>query len=712
MTASSLRRVTYIIISVALLGSPAFSSPRIDFNSGWQFRTDPAKSGEQQGWFNQAPDGIRPVELPHTWNLGRDEDFIGTGWYFKRFSSSSSWKGQHVELHFGATFYKSRIWLNGKLLGEHEGGFSEYHVDLTPHLKESNYLAVEINNEPKPDTIPGADLKAGPDGTIYDWWPYGGIIRGAWLTVQEGAVLRWQHIDSEPVNGGAKISNHILLENLTERRRPLLVHVAVYAMDEAKPIASSQKRVMANPGTDPVNLDLALGSVKLWSFDNPFLYRSEVTVSDDRGHVLDTLDDNFGVRKIEIRDRHLYLNGERVRLTGMTRHEDSPWEGRAETRGTMLHDYDDLKNLQVTLTRPVHYQQDPFIYDYADRNGILMVPEIPMWQFSEAQMTNPKVISLAKQILHEMIDQNYNHPSIFAWSMENESATNTPGGNAYFRTMYAYSKELDPKRYVSFADDMIAFVDPAENASRLADFIMWNEYFGSWDAPESLLPAAIEKIGRGYPDKMVLITEFGYPGVFAVDSRTADKERVRIIRNRLKLYAKQDWIAGAIFWCYQDYHSFHNLRPGQPDSYVDHGVVDKNRQRRPSYFVWQEENEPAHIDIHWVYDKGGVPVGFQAVVSRRAEDEIPSYPLENYSVRWRVLDGKKAQVAGEEHTLDRIGPSSTVTGAWKTGGTGAYRLEFTLYRQTGFAAGTRVLTWRNPQEGGLTEEEGMATLPQ
>jgi len=96
--------------------------------------------------------------------------------------------------------------------------------------------------------------------------------------------------------------------------------------------------------------------------------------------------------------------------------------------------------------------------------------------------------------------------------MENESATNTPGGIAYFKTMYALSKQLDPNRYVSFADDLIAFVDPATNASRFADFIMWNQYFGSWDGPENLLLPAIEKISKGYPDKMVLVSEFGYPG--------------------------------------------------------------------------------------------------------------------------------------------------------------------------------------------------------
>jgi beta-glucuronidase len=111
--------------------------------------------------------------------------------------------------------------------------------------------------------------------------------------------------------------------------------------------------------------------------------------------VLDRHSETFGVRKIEIRDRHLLVNGELMRLTGLARHEESLWEGLAETPGTMRHDYDDMKSLQVTLTRPVHYPQNPFILDYADRHGILLIPEIPLWQFSESHLSDPRVIALA-----------------------------------------------------------------------------------------------------------------------------------------------------------------------------------------------------------------------------------------------------------------------------------------------------------------------------
>ena len=200
-------------------------------------------------------------------------------------------------------------------------------------------------------------------------------------------------------------------------------------------MTSVENRFILKAGAQEQALALRIDNVKLWHFDQPNLYRLELELLDSRGNALDSRGDTFGARTLQLRDRHLYLNGERVRLSGITRHEDSPWEGLAETRGTIKHDYDDLKALQVTFTRPVHYPQHKEVLDYCDRNGILLAPEIPMWQFTERQMTDPRVMTLAKQMMREMIEQAYNHPSIMAWSVCNESETFKPGGVAYVRMM-------------------------------------------------------------------------------------------------------------------------------------------------------------------------------------------------------------------------------------------------------------------------------------
>ena len=130
----------------------------------------------------------------------------------------------------------------------------------------------------------------------------------------------------------------------------------------------------------------------------------------------------------------------------MTRHTDSPWEGLAESPGTLRHDWEDMKSLNMTLTRPVHYPPGTRAADFADRRGILLIPEIPIWQASEEQLSNPQYLELAKQQMRELIEQYGNHPSVFAWSVLNESAAGTPGGIRFFRAMRDYIKSLDPER--------------------------------------------------------------------------------------------------------------------------------------------------------------------------------------------------------------------------------------------------------------------------
>jgi len=683
------------------------ASLHVDLNGDWQFRTDPGKQGEARGWMRQLPEGTDTVRVPHSWNVGKYDDFEGTAWYFRSFEVPEELRAKHVEIHFGATFYKSRVWLNGSEIGGHEGGHTEYFFDVTAHLKSLNVLAVEINNQPTTQTIPGWAMKLVSTRNLwYDWWHYGGVVRDVWLNVTGDAFIRRQQIRPQVEGTSANVSDTVFLENHATKPLPLKLLLKAWPPGGGPATAAAEQSLTLPPGSQSKTLVLRIDSVKLWDFDHPNVYRAEVILQDARGNPLDLLTDNFGARTVEIRDRHLLLNGEPVRLTGMARHEESPGEGLAETRGTMKYDWDDMKNLQMTLTRPVHYPQHPYILDYADRNGILLIPEIPVWQFSGEQMSDPKVIALAQQMMREMIEQDFNHPSIFAWSVCNESATDTPGGRSYFKTMYDFLKSLDPDRYVTYADDRIAFVEnPGDNSASIADFIMWNEYFGAWHGPTSLLPAVFERIKHNYPNKMVIISEFGTPGVFAYDSAAADKLRVQVFRDQMEQIGRQDWIAGALMWCYQDYKSHRNLWPGLTEGIVDHGVVDENRQRRPSYQVWQSLNSPAHVQMKWNFNLESRPAGFTVTISRREPDEIPSYALRGYRVSWELRDRDNNKLAGGERDLPEIGAPQTLDARWPVPTSPSLHLAFRLFRPTGFVAGEQTLDWWEPRSGGFYLED-------
>jgi beta-galactosidase/beta-glucuronidase len=439
---------------------------------------------------------------------------------------------------------------------------------------------------------------------------------------------------------------------------------------------------------------LKISHPEVWNIAAAKLYAIEVELLDGAGRPLDRRSDAFGLRTIEIRDRRLYVNGVAVRLTGLTRHEDSPAEGLAETRGTIRRDFDDLAALHTTLTRPVHYPQPDAVLEAADRAGMLLIPEIPVWQMSEAQLRDPRLIAAAKAMMTEMIEADANHPSIMAWSVCNESDASTPGGEAYVKMMKALINRLDPGRLVSFADaDISAKPWKREAVMDDVDFIMANAYFGTWSGAQSDVGPWLNYMDKTYPTKLVIISEFGWPGPFSKDSETADKDRAANLRSQLAAFERAPFVGGAIFWTYQDYRSSRNLWPGQVYGYVDHGVVDQFRQRRPSYSVWQGLNEAVSARIDWSLGPDG-PQGFSLVATPNTAGRLPSYPLVGYGLRWRVVGATGVVLNVGEAPLDLTHPA-TFAQSWtgQDGRNGAH-LTLDILTPGGVRAGGAELDYR------------------
>src|SRR5260221_69256 len=677
-------------LALAQAPRPACAAARLDLDQDWQFRADPDEFGDWMGWMSSLPAGTDPVTLPHTWNVGRLHDFMGVGWYFRSFDTPVRDPLNHVQLHFGATFYKSRVWLNGVELGGHEGGFTAYSFDISAQLREHNYLAVRIDNRPGIATIPGYGARGTPQ-SWYDWWTYGGVVRDVWMSTSGPVWVRRQSIRTEKRGANWLVHDQVFLHSALPAGTPVQLRARAYGPDDQ--LAASATRTLDPGGGDQdAALTLELTRPKLWGIDHPDVYRLVLDVSGRDGRALDTQSDSFGVRTLDIRDRHLLVNGERVRLTGLAGHEDSPAEGLAETPATMRRDYDDLKALNTTLSRPVHYPQNPYILDYADRHGILLIPEIPLWQFSAAQFADPQVLALAEQQMREMIEEAGNHPSVLAWSVGNESAWATDAGIAYFRAMRAMIRQLDPGRYVSFADDNLPKLERAEqSAANDADFLMMNQYFGTWHGPAAALEPALDRVNALFPAKMVIISEFGYPGMFARRPAEADPSRIRTLQQQLPVLAARDWIAGAIMWCYQDYKSRRNLAPGQVEGFVEHGVVDELRRPKPSYAAWQQLTALARIEAQWTGD----PVaGFTATITPNSERELPSYPMHNYQLLWTVQDEAGVTLARGARLLSEFVHPERLSGSVPQGFTGpSLRLTITVRGPTGTPAAERTLTW-------------------
>src|SRR5258708_719204 len=188
---------------------------------------------------------------------------------------------------------------------------------------------------------------------------------------------------------------------------------------------------------------------------------------------------------------------------------------------------------------------------------------------------------------------------------------------------------------------------------------------------------------------MVIVSEFGYPGFYAKDLVQADPIRIRTLQQQMPILAARDWIAGAIQWCYQDYKSPRNLWPGQAEGYVEHGVVDENRQRKPSYDVWKQLNAPAKLDVQWT---GAVASGFSATIVAKSARDPPYRPLSDYELSWILRDEQGNLVANGQQHFDQLIGVASVQRDLPTARP-FQRLAVTLRAPSGAVAAERTIEW-------------------
>jgi beta-glucuronidase len=688
------------------LAIPASSLP---LSGIWRFAVDPSATGQVASWFAPAFDDSAwtAVTVPHTWNVMPDRvDYEGLAWYRRRFTPPALAQDAHVRLRFEAVFYVCRVWLNGTYLGEHEGGYTPFEFDVSGVLKPGvgNTIAVQVDNRRATNRIP-ANVQS---DWSFDWWNYGGIVRVVALHLSSRAFIAQQRIVAVPHLIAAHdadiatITATVVIQNASTDRfdgslaGDVLDDVAGLSVLSAQPALA----VTLMPG-DRVEAQLCATILqpKLWHFDHPHLYRWVASLRAGDGGIVHRDEVRFGVRAVETSNAQLQLNGEPVRLVGITRHADSPAHGLAETITVMAADYVDLKTLNTVLSRPAHYPQAEFILDYADRAGILLIPEVPAWQLTAEQMDDPHMRALEQQQLREMIVAQGNHPSVWAWSLGNEFASQTPAGHAFVRDMIAYVKALDPTRPVGFASNLLNRRTGGD-ATALADFVLMNQYFGTWGGPRDRLGPALEAIHATWPAKPVIISEYGFEPRWEKllqwpllrrsqyyrmsddelrDAEASDIQRRRLISEQMAVLRTKPFVVGAIFWTYQDYRT---------PTHYQMGLVDAHRRRRGSWTVLREEYTPLSIDSVALSPAAASTQEAEVVLRTRGpvDSDMPVYTLREYRLHWLVMNREKQTLlAHGDLLLPTLEPGATWSTriAWPMPTT-AYILTLRIIRPTGF----------------------------
>ena len=620
------------LFAIIMISVIAVRSQEISLNGKWSFAIDPQNVGEQNGWHqpwiilqdNNAllPAGWDQVNVPHCWSLDSRYNFIGKAWYRKGFTLPVDVSKSSVRLNFDAVFYKCRIFLNGELIGFHEGGYTPFSLNITEKVKypDVNFLVVEADNSWNQFAIPGARTGKNPNDQLFPWYEFGGITRDVALEITSKVYISKQKIESVPdlKTGSARIRIITWIENKTFSDTSITLQPSIIERTNKKKVLQGSqlsKTITLKAWTEGKVVQetfLTPENTLLWDFDNPNLYDAETNlVSGNK--IINTYTTYFGIREFRTNGVQLLLNGNPVRLAGANRHADHPRFGSTEPAELAARDMSLQRNGNMVMARLNHTPTSRHFYRWADENGSLMIAEIPNWQIPPVLMKNPEIRDRFSHQMQEMVESCWNSPSVIAWSTGNEYLSWTPEGDEWTRYQMEKYSELDSTRLMTFislgsAGNSTNLIPP-HDSYRHCDFICINFYSGPEQVEKDL-----NNLHEKYPDKPVFISETGLRADF-VNSEQQRKDHLKGIINILQ---RNPFVTGFSYWSFNDYLSrFTNTNSS---GYREWGIVDADRNPRGLYKAFQTELSPVMVN----YDND--------VLSLSAKADFPSYTLKNYKI--------------------------------------------------------------------------------
>ncbi len=542
-----------------------------DLSGFWDFRFDPAGEGDSARWHL----GFSPTEIiavPASWNdqFADWRDYTGVAWYQTTFDLPWSWAGQRLYLRFNAVSYLARVWLNGHLLGSHEGGHLPFAFDITDVVhEEGNVLVVRVDGQLLPDRVPPGSLSGLPTATFgraaypdtnFDFFPFCGIERPVLLATEPPDAIT----DLTVTTTIEDSSGVVRVRVVRTPGEPLSARVTLYGhgTTEAAEIA------MPHESAEAV---LTVPDAALWSPEAPNLYDLRVELL-RQGAAVDSYSLKVGIRTIAVEGDRLLLNGQPVKLVGFGRHEDFPVVGKGLLPALIIKDYALMRWVGANSFRTTHYPYSEQMMDLADRLGFLVIDETPAVGLFFLPDGLERRNQLCQAMIREMIERDKNHPSVIMWSLANEPHTARPEARqAYqrdmtviehpsrpeaveaFREMAALARELDPTRPVT----LVSHEGALEEAFQFVDVVCFNRYCG-WYSESGQIEAGLRHLDREielihalYP-KPFILSEFGadtIPGHHAQPPEMFSEEfQAEILARTIALTDSKPWVVGQHVW--------------------------------------------------------------------------------------------------------------------------------------------------------------------
>ncbi len=549
------------------------------WNEGWTFTPTWDDALLQPG---TCPLLLEPVRIPHTvkqlpYNYCNEKDYQMVSGYRRSFFVPENWNGKRAVLHFGAVAHRATVYCNGQQICEHNCGYTAFTADLTPALVYGTQNVVTV----KCDSRECLDIP--PFGLVIDYLTYGGIYREVTLSLEEPVCIGDLFLTAS-AEGNFRLYPTIR-GNATGCTLNLRITDGM----------GSGMGTFSAPATQP--LCGTVGGITPWSPDTPKLYPFLVSlVRDSDGKVLDTRTLKAGFRTIEFKADGLYLNGRLTPILGLNRHQSWAYQGYAMPASQQRLDAKLLKDMGCNPVRTSHYPQSHAFLDACDELGLLVVTEIPGWQY----IGGTEWKNQAVQNCREMVMQYRNHPSIILWGARiNESQDD----DLFYKRTNAAVRQLDPTRPTGGVRNL-------KNSHCFEDVYTYNDFIHNGTnagcEPRRNITTAS---GKGY-----LITEYcGH--MFPTKSFDWEGKRLEHALRYAKVASDaraQKGIAGSIGWCMFDYNTHKDF--GSGDRICYHGVLDMFRNPKLTAAVYASQKSPMQpsdvvLEISSSMDIGDHPAG-------------------------------------------------------------------------------------------------------
>jgi beta-glucuronidase len=591
-----MKKISVFILLVLLTGqifaheipllSNVFARQNITLNGKWNYVIDPLENGyynyrmqpfTTNGFFeNKKPanpqelveynlDTSPIMDIPSDWNTQNPQLFFyeGTVWLKKDFMFYKT-AGTKAILYFGAVNYEAKVYVNGKKVGEHIGGYTPFNFDVTDVLVDGhNFVVLKVDNKRRKDGVPTVNM---------DWWNYGGITRDVVLSVVPQTYIQDYSLQYKSDNKGT-IYGWIKL-NEPIGNIPLTIEIAELKIKQE-----------FKTDTDGFAKFEIKTKPQLWSPENPKLYD---VIFSSKG---EKFADKIGFRTIETKGKDILLNGKKIFLRGICIHEEAPFtQGRAWSREHAVTMLSWAKELGCNYVRLAHYPHNENMVREAERMGLLVWSEIPVyWTIA---WENAGTYQNAERQLHDMIYRDKNRCAVIIWSIANETP-HSDLRDKFLSSLSKYARKMDNTRLISMAMEVVTEGDNVQslndNMNEYVDILSFNQYLGwYWGSTEA---CRITKWNIPY-NKPVVVSEFGGCALQGLHGPKTDiwneEYQEELYIRTLEMLEKIDGFAGVSPWILVDFHSPRRQLSGVQDFFNRKGLISNNGIKKKAFFVLRD----------------------------------------------------------------------------------------------------------------------------